>query len=332
MSLPGPGPHGERPIAPAGLPLGIDEMLEARAYNFSVGVLLRGVEKNWERCHLTAIARSLDDCGASVAEAIDCRGEVAVQVKALDRLAGSGLDAIVSMPLPGAASAEAHRRATLSGKPLILSGEAPAGLMPGSDYAVFVSPDEFGLGIMAADLLSSQIPPGGQIGVLGAEVNRPALRQREDAFHRWMRARRPDIGMQAVRLPTPEAASQGAEALLEADPGLAGFFAVQDVMALAAMTPLARRGSQACMTTAGLGREAAALLAAGGPLRGIAADQPVRQGVAVARAAVLTLLRRPIPRWIVLPGLRATPDTLAEVFRQAWGEALLLAAVPARIT
>ena len=72
------------------------------------------------------------------------------------------------------------------------------------------------------------------------------------------------------------------------------------------------------MTTVDLGAAAAIELARGDIVKGIAAQLPFDQGQAEADAAILSLLDRPVPSWIALPGLSVTQASVIEAYEAVW--------------
>ena len=72
------------------------------------------------------------------------------------------------------------------------------------------------------------------------------------------------------------------------------------------------------VTTIDLGHEAVLELAGGGFIKGIGAQQPCGQGVAVAKMAILALLGRQPPPWVALPVLAVTPENVIEAYETVW--------------
>ena len=50
----------------------------------------------------------------------------------------------------------------------------------------------------------------------------------------------------------------------------------------------------------------------------IGAQQPYLQGVAAAQTAILSLLGRPTPAWIALPGIVVTRANVVESYQRIW--------------
>lgn len=317
-NISGLGPHGERAAAPNRIMLLERDIIAARDRGFSVAVVIHTLDSDWSRQSMAGIVETLDQCGASVSEVVNCRFDAETQIAALTRLSGEPVDAVVSIPVANAAVAEAHRSVARAGKHLILLDNVPTGLLPGRDYTSLVSADNFGLGLIGAELLSPHVPEHRQVGILTYGVDFFATNEREIAFARWIKANRPDLTVHTRRFASLETTGQTTESLIEEFPDLAGLFVVWDIPAIEAIRVLEHRGANVPVTTVDLGREVAIDLAGDGRTVGVAAQQPHAQGVAVAQTAILSLLGLPVPGWTALPGLSVTKANVAESYRTIW--------------
>jgi ribose transport system substrate-binding protein len=317
-SIAGLGPHGERAVPPDRLAISEAEADAARAHRFSVAVVLHTTASDWAKQQLAGIVTTLGRYSAAVIEVVDCAFAIDAQIAALDRLVREAPDAIISIPIGNTAVAEAHRSVARAGVKLVLMDNAPTGLLPGSDYASVVSADNFGLGQVGAALLSPHIPTGGTVGVLGYGIDFFATNEREIAFRKWIASDRPDITLVQAKFAIVEEAAGVTAALLRDHPQLAGLFAVWDEPAMQAVLAMRAASLLLPVTTIDLGNEAAIELARGDLIKGIGAQQPYDQGVAVATATIMALIGRQPPPWVALPGLPVTRDDVIESYQVVW--------------
>jgi ribose transport system substrate-binding protein len=317
-SITGLGPHGERAAPGDQIALTEAEAKLAREKRFRVAVVLHTTTSDWSRQHLAGLAASLGRYGAAVIKVVDCGFDSAAQIAALARLAEIKPDAIISIPIGNAAVADAHRQVTHAGIKLVLLDNAPAGLLPGSDYASVVSADNFGLGSLAAEALSAHVPAGGLVGALGYGIDFYATHEREIAFRTWMGKHRPDVQLVRAKFPDVHHAGAAAAELVAVRPELAGLFAVWDVPAMQAVKALESLGRTLPITTIDLGVDVAENLAGGGMIRGIAAQRPFDQGATAGKATLIALAGRSPPPWIALPGLLVSADNLITAYQVVW--------------
>jgi ribose transport system substrate-binding protein len=318
MVISGLGPHGESAAPADKIVLSKAEEAAARKRRFAVAVVLHTTTSDWAKQELAGIASTLGRFGAAVVEVIDCGFDVDAQNEALRRMAKQKVDAVISIPIGNAKVADTHRALAASGTKLVLLDNGPTGLIPGTDYVSVVSGDNFGLGQIAAELLSPWIEKNGQIGVLSYAADFFATHEREIAFRKWMSDRRPDISIVRAKFQEPGQAGGVANSLLDEHPALSGLFAVWDVPATIAARELRTRGAEIAITTVDLGNEAAADLANDGLIKGVAAQQPYDQGVAAATITLQSLLGRGIAPWVALPGLAVVADNVVEAYQVIW--------------
>lgn len=318
MTISGLGPHGERAAPPERIALFPDDVAAARAAHFRVAVVLHTMTSDWAKQQIAGIMATFGDCETAVIEIVDCGFAPEAQIAALDRLCEEKPDAIISIPVANSAVASAHRRVSQAGISLLLLDNVPTGLLPGSDYVALVSADNFGLGTLAASMLSGRLAQNSAIGILSYNSDFFATNEREIAFGKWMGIHRPDVRLRVTKFDTIQTAGQAAFNLVKETPDLAGLFVVWDTPAMEAVKMLARKGCNVPIVTVDLGHDAAVDLSSGGMICGIAAQQPYQQGLAVAQACVLALLGKPVPGWVALPGLAVSDHNVVENFQKVW--------------
>lgn len=318
MAIKGLGPRGERASTLQQLQLSDRDAGRLRAKQHTVVVLLHSPESDWSRQQLAGIASTLGLYSAKVVEVIDCAFDTGTQNEALLRLAQNPPSAVISIPIGNAEVADAHRTVSRSGAKLTLLESAPTGLLPGTDYAALVSADNFGLGEIAAELLSPHIPTGSPVGIVAYSADFYATRQREMAFRKWMAHVRPDVTVRAAQFTDVNQAGPAVDRLLADFPSLAGLFTVWVDPAMQTVAALKAAGRHLPVTTVDLGLEAAIDMAGGGMIKGIGAQRPYDQGDAAATLTLLALAGREPPRYVALPGLSVTADNLRNAYQTVW--------------
>lgn len=310
----GRGPHGEHPASADELVMRDEELERARASRFTIGVALHTTTGDWAGLQLAGIESVLREAGASLVQVLDCRFSAQRQAESLPGLLRRRPDAIISIPMGNALAVHSHRAVARAGVRLVLIDNAPTGLLPGRDYATVVSADSAGLGAAAAQLLEPHIPSGGTVLTVAYGLDFFVTNERELAFGRWMAEHRPDIQRVQIEFDDPGDAGRPMAAYIKAHAEMDGLFVVWDVPAMQVATAMRAMGVTSPMTTVDLSVASALEMARGGLIRGIVSQQPFAQGVAEARAALLSLLGREPPSWVALPGIVCTNDNLAAAF------------------
>lgn len=316
----GLGPHGERPATPEAIGLSPEALRRACDGAYRIVVVLHTTTSDWSKRQIAGIRTGLTEAGATIVEVIDCAYDAATQVKAIELVVRQKPHAVISIPFGGGAVSRAFRALSAAGIKLILLDNAPSGLLPEVDYVSVVSSDNFGLGQIAASLLSPHVPSGGSVGVVAYKVDFFATAQREIAFSKWMRRERPDIVLTQVKFETPAKSGLVIGPYLDRHPNLDGLFVVWDEPAVESVREISCRPRRPAMTTVDLGKAVADALISGDIVKGVAAQRPFEQGHAAAVAAVAALTGQPTPPWIVLPGLSVTTANVVDVYRSVGGE------------
>jgi ribose transport system substrate-binding protein len=318
MPISGLGPHGEIAQSPDRLRISAEEAERARQGKFRVAVVLHTTKSDWAKQHLVGITKTLGDHGAAIIEVVDCNFNAATQNSSFERLLQSRPDAIISLPVGNTVMAEAYRKASKAGIKLILLDNVPTGLLPGTDYVSLISADNFGLGQIAAELLSPHVAAGSEIGILSYRKDFYVTNEREIAFRRWIETKRPDVTVCLGAFYEPSHAGETLNRLLEAHPNVSAVFAVWDEAAISALAMMQTHKQVLPMTTIDLGEEAAQALADGVILKGVGSQRPYDQGVAAARATLMSLIDRQPPPWLALPGLAVTRENIIESYQVIW--------------
>jgi ribose transport system substrate-binding protein len=318
MKIVGLGPHGESASPPERVTLLPQDITAACAKKLRVAIVMHTLESNWARLLVQGVIGTLGECGAIVIDVVDCNFSSATQIDALDRLRKESPDAIISLPVNNTTVTEAHLAISEAGIKLVLIDNVPTGMIPGKDYVSLVSADNFGLGRIAAELLSDHLTQGAAAGVLAYDADFFATNEREIAFSRWMEVNRPDVAVKTARFSTIGDAGHEAAQLMNDHSEIAGLFVVWDSPCIDVVRAVSKRNPIPPITTVDLGHEVAESLAKGGPVIGVAGQRPFQQGEAVARTTITTLLDRNCPDWVALPGLIVSRSNVIESYQTIW--------------
>ena len=317
-SITGLGPHGEFAASVEQLQISDEAAAMAAKAGYTVALVLHTTRSDWSKLQVAGVRATLERYGASITDVIDCDFQAKRQIEALESLVENRPDAVISIPVDNRLTTDAHRRLAQAGVRLVLMDNAPVGMLPGKDYVSVISADNFGNGEVAAEILSGYVPESGSVGIVGFGVDFFVTNEREIAFRKWMKERRPDITLRHAAFTDIDRAGDLAVDLLAAHRDIDGLFVVWDEPATEVTHALAESGRYVPVTTIDLGDLAAAEIARGGLIKGVGAQRPYDQGVAEAMAAIMALVGGEPPPWIALPGLSVTRENVIEAYESVW--------------
>ncbi|WP_299751883.1 substrate-binding domain-containing protein [uncultured Boseongicola sp.] len=318
MTIIGLGPHGERASPPERVTLLPQDIAAARAKGLRIALVMHTLESDWSRHLVQGVVGMMGECGAIVIDVVDCNFSPEAQIAALRRLCDEKPDAIVSLPVDNTTVAQDHIAVSNAGIKLVLIDNVPTGMLPGKDYAALVSVDNYGLGKIAAELLSDHLPANASTGLLGYDADFFAVNEREIAFSQSMERNRPDVTVRTARFSSLDDAGEQTRRMLADYPDVAGLFVVWDTPCIDVIRMVSELKLTLPITTVDLGQEVTENLAKGGAVVGIAGQRPFQQGEAIAKTTITALLGRPCPDWVALPGLAVTRSNVIECYQSVW--------------
>lgn len=317
------GPNGEPSTPVSGFGLTPDELRQISAMKATAAILMHYSGNDWSQAQVAGLKAKFAEMGIDVVRVGDAGFDPQKQVSEIESVLWERPDIIVSIPTDADATVGAYRLAAARGVKLVFMDNVPSGLLPGVDYVSVVSADNFGNGVVSADLMAEALQGPGTVGMIVHQADFFVTRQRAQAFKETIQDNYPHIQIvEEVGIAGPDfgADAEGAAAaMLERNPGLKGIWAVWDVPAegVIAATKRADR-NDLVITTVDLGLNVAVELARGGLVRGVGAQRPFDQGMAEAELAGYGLLGKEAPHYVVLPALPVSKVSVLEAWESVY--------------
>ncbi len=195
----------------------------------------------------------------------------------------------------------------------------PAGFTAGDNYVSCVSADNYGNGIIAADLLGEALGGKGKVGVVYFDVDFFVTNQRLEAFEKTMADKYPDIEI-VTKMPFQDTndCSQVADAMITQNPNIDAIFAHWDVPAEGVLSSLRAAGmNDVILSTIDLGNNIAKEIAEGNVI-GLGAQLPYDQGVAEATLAAYALLGKDTPPYVAVPAKRVDNSNILQAYEDVY--------------
>jgi ribose transport system substrate-binding protein len=314
------GPRGNKAASAKTLSLSEDELEEIKAGNYKAAVVMHYAGNDWSRAQIDALRETFEKMNIEVVAVTDAQFSAEKQASDIETVMARQPDVIVSIPVDPTATASAFNLAVNSGIKLVFMDNVPAGFSPGEDYASVVSADNYGNGVVSAEIMGEELNGEGKIGIVYHDADFFVTAQRYEAFKTTITENYPNIEIvEEGGFNDPAEASNVASSMLTRNPTLDGIFAVWDVPAegvLSAVRPMGR--DDMIITTIDLGENVALNIAQGGMIKGLGAQIPYWQGVAEAIIAGKALLGKDVEPYYAVPALKVTRDNLLESWKTVY--------------
>lgn len=312
------GPNGEEAINAKEIELTEDEKDEIRNGNYTAAISFHYHGNDWSSSQEQGLRDTFSDLGIEVVTVTDANFSVEQQVSDIENIISLNPDVLISLPTDPTSTADAYRRAREAGIEIVFMDNVPDGFSPGEDYVSVVSADNYGNGVIAAELLGEALGGQGKIGTVFHDENYFVTNQRYDAFLTTMKEKFPGIEIVTEQGFTDESmGSELADVILTQYPTIDGIFAHWDVLAEGVLSSINASGADVALSTIDLGNNMALEIAQGNVV-GLGAQMPYDQGVAEATLAAYRLLGKEAPPYVAVPAKRVDRSNIIEAYKDVY--------------
>ena len=308
------GPNGEPAVSATKLELTDEDRQKLKDGHFKVAMAFHMLSNEMNSTELVAMKDTFTKLGVNVVGVTDAQMKVEQQVGDIESLMALHPDALLSIPIDPVSTESTYRAASKAGVKLVFIENISAHMVAGKDYVSWIAADNYGNGMAAADVMGEALGGKGEVGVVFLDANFWVTNQRAEGFKYRIKTKYPDIKIVAEGGFTDgNKVTEVADGMLANHPKINGVFAVWDVPAEGVMAAAKSAGrNDLIITTSDLGANAARLIAEGGMIKGLGAQRPYDQGVAIATATAYGLIGKPAPAFVAVPPLPVVRANLLE--------------------
>lgn len=313
------GPNGEKAISASTIKLTDEEIAKVKSGHYKAAISFHYGGNDWSASQLKGLTDTFNKLGIQIVGTTDANFSAERQVTDLETLSALKPDVMISIPTDPTATADAFRRVSDAGIKLVFMDNVPKGFQAGKNYVSSVSADNYGNGIIAADLIGEALNGKGKIGVIFYDVDFFVTNQRLEAFEKTMKEKYPKIEIVSKKgFQKPNDASTVADAMLTQNPTLDAIFAHWDVPAEGTLSSMRAAGrTDVKVSTIDLGNNIAKEIAEGNVL-GLGAQLPYDQGVAEATLAAYSLLGKEAPAYVAVPAKRVDKSNILQAYKDVY--------------
>ena len=314
------GPKGETASPASVLSLSEDELTRIRNGKYRVAICFHYSGDDWSAAQEKGLRDQFARMGIQVVAVTSANFNETQQKTDVETVLALNPHAIVSIPVDPVSSESVFKQAARRGVKLVFMDNVPNNMTAGVDYTSVVSADNYGNGVVAAEIMGEKLGGRGRIAMLYHDANFFVTNQRDDAFRRTIREKFPGITIveEAGFTDINAGATIGA-ALITKHPTLNGIYATWDVPAEGVVSAIrANNRGDIIVTTIDLGNNVARMIAQDSIVKGLGAQRPYDQGVAEAILVGYALLGKTAPAYVALPALKVTHENVLEAYKEVY--------------
>jgi ABC-type sugar transport system substrate-binding protein len=269
-----------------------------------VGVMIKGLDNPFFAAMKQGVLAAAHDRKADVRlDAATGLDDTAGQAAKLEALIAEGLDCYVVNPISQSnlASALSH---VPDGTPVV-NIDSPVGADDaralGIEIATYIGTDNNAAGVLAAGTMAGMVGRGSRVGVIGGISGDATSAARIDGFRAGARGRFDALDPVSADWDERKA-MLAAAALLHDEPGIDGFFAANDEMALGVARAVSRAGREGEVAIVGVdGIEKALAAVRHGAMSATVSQYPYTIGMLGVEACLAAVSGKPLPAQVDAP-------------------------------
>ncbi|CAM4382581.1 substrate-binding domain-containing protein [Paenibacillus phoenicis] len=315
------GPGGVQAVSAKSLKLTEEELQKIKEGKYKAAIVMHYSGTDYMSAAVNAMKNTFKQMGIEVIAVTDAQFKAEKQVNDIETVLAKKPDVMISVPVDSVSTAGAYKKAVQQGVKLVFMDGAADGLVAGKDYISIVSGDNYGNGVLAADIMAEKLGGKGKVGIVYHDVNFFVTKNRSDAFEATIKEKYPNIEIVTKGgITDPNKGQEVAAGMLTKYPDIDGIFAPWDVPAEGVMAAARTAGrNDLVVTTVDLGTNVAISIASDGIVKGLGAQLPYDQGVAQAILAGYALLGKEAPAYVASPAIKVTKENVLESWKLIYG-------------
>lgn len=314
------GPNGEDAASATIFKLTDEEKQQIKDGGFKVALSFHDISNEFASAELEAMKSTFESLGIEIVGVTDAGFKVEQQVSDIESLLALQPDVLLSTPVDPISTEAAYRSAISKGSKIVFMENIGANMTAGNDYVTCIAADNYGNGVAAADIMAQALGEQGNVGIIFYDSNFFVTTQRSDGFRDTINKKYPNMKVVAEGgFTDPNKVTEVADGMLANNPDIDGVFAAWDVPAEGVIAAAVSSGrDDLIITTIDLGQNAAKMIAQDGMIRGVGAQRPYDQGVALAMASAYAMLDKEVPPFITVPPLPVVKANLLDSYWEAY--------------
>jgi ribose transport system substrate-binding protein len=314
------GPNGEPAFPASEIKITDAQAAQIKAGNFTAAIAMSAMNNDWSTQQVAGMQDTFKSLGIKVLSVTDANFKDAQQIAQVESITAQKPNILIAAAVDTQTSSATFKKVAADGIKIVFIDQPVNGMVAGKDYVSFISADNFGNGMVAADELAKALNNKGTVGAIYYAPNFFVTNQRYQGFVTRLQAKYPDIKLITASgfSDQNETATVGG-ALITKFPDLQSMWvAWSDPPAMGVVTAARTAGKTPDnfkIVTEDLNIGPALDMAQKSYIKGLGAQRPYDQGVAEAQMAALSLIGAKTEPYVAVPALAVNRENLAESFK-----------------
>lgn len=313
------GPNGETATPATEITLTDEEIEKVKEGHYTAAIAFHYGGNDWSSSQQKGLKDQFEKLGIEVVAITDANFSAEKQVSDIETIMAKKPDILVSIPTDATSTADAYQRAADAGIKIVFMDNVPKGFEAGKNYVSCVSADNYGNGVIAADLIGEALNGKGKIGEIFYDVDFFVTNQRLEAFNKTMEEKYPGIEVVSkMGFQDENGCDVVADAMITQQSDIDAIFCHWDIPCEGTISALKAAGrDDILLSTIDLGNNIAKEIALGNVL-GLGAQLPYDQGVAEANLAAYAMIGKEAPAYVAVPAKRVDQSNILEAYEDVY--------------
>ncbi len=291
---------------------------------YKAAICMHSMSFDWPTEQVRGLKQEFENMGIEVVSVADANYNDATQMEQVRAAIAADVDIIVSLPVDPATTYVAFQEAAAAGITLVFMSQGPDNMEAGVDYASVVIPDDFGNGMVAADLMADAIGGTGKVGALYYATDYATTNLRYLGFVTRLKVKYPDIQLvYSAGFEHQDDTQEISTAMFTQFPDLNGVWVAWNVPAqgtIAAARLAGLEPGDCQVITEDLDYDAALNIAQQNYIYGLGTQFPYDMGMTEAKIAGLKLLGEDVPPVVSYANLAVDRSNVVDAYKAVWHE------------
>ena len=301
-----------------------EQVAKIQEANLTAGLVLHTSGESYSAALVAGIEKAAEELNVEIIAQTNCNWKAEQQAIDLENVLSMNPDIVIMMQVDVSAMRQQVKDAQANGVQMVFVDNIADGLEQG-EYTSLVTSDTYGNGVECGRVMAQELNGEGKVAMFSWSAPNIGNRARSQGFRDYIETNFPDIEIVTEELFNDATeCTQLAEAVFAKYPDLDGAFGQWDIPAegINSAAQSSGIGDDFVIVCVDLGYNVARIMAEGGKVKGIGAQQPYNCGIEQLRVGALGAIGEETPDMILLDSVAVTYENLTDAWPIIYDEPL----------